>query len=83
VFAYPNPSNQFLNVAIESAVDGQVILQVTDIAGRLVSEQKVNTGKGLQNIAIDLAGNEAGNYLIVLTDQKNIRYNLPVIYTGQ
>jgi hypothetical protein len=83
VRAYPNPSDQLVNISIESAEEGNVQLQLTDISGRLVYTSAVQIKKGFQVLQLDLSGNEAGNYLITVSDREGNHYNLPLIYTGR
>lgn len=66
LLAYPNPSQGELTVIVPQSEQSQVILQVSDLSGRLILEQKGAVDfTGLnQAFRLDLKGRKAGIYLL-------------------
>ena len=57
---YPNPANSVVNVAITTAISGNMQVMVSDMLGR-----KINTAAVVNNkAAIDVSGLAAGCYFI-------------------
>ncbi|MFM7467178.1 MAG: CotH kinase family protein, partial [Crocinitomicaceae bacterium] len=59
---YPNPSNSVVKI---KGLDQSDVLRITDIFGRLITEQSVN-----KNVQIDVSGYESGLYIFELKQQK-------------
>jgi len=59
---YPNPSNSVVKI---KGLDQLDVLRITDIFGRLITEQSVN-----KNVQIDVSGYESGLYIFELKQQK-------------
>jgi hypothetical protein len=75
---YPNPAIDNLTISLEKG-NGNADLIVYDIAGRLVSSNKVNTKSGLINV--DLTKYENGNYIFNLNfeDGKTSNFNVVIV----
>jgi hypothetical protein len=75
---YPNPAIDNLTISLEKG-NGNADLIVYDIAGRLVSSNKVNTNSGLINV--DLTKYENGNYIFNLNfeDGKTSNFNVVIV----
>lgn len=67
---YPNPTTGNLNVLIEDFKNEMLDLRVTDISGRILTEQKVQSSSSFN---IDLSGYSKGIYLIMITDGYQIK----------
>ncbi len=67
ITVYPNPSSALFNVSFETIKQGDVQLEISDLAGRKVltyNEQKVN---GTFTKALNLDGNAKGVYVLKIT----------------
>ena len=60
---YPNPTSGAGYVAIDSEVEQSVRLLITDMQGRMVSDQTLALQSGLQTIELQTAEWPAGLYL--------------------
>ena len=58
--AYPNPTNDYLNVLLEYAEDKQVRVSVVDLNGRKFFERRFAKGQGL--LTLDVSSLESGVY---------------------
>ncbi len=60
ISVYPNPATNIVNVTVSSSVQGQVLIEVLNMMGQLVSSIQATDNKA----AIDVAGLPAGSYLV-------------------
>ena len=68
---YPNPStngNVNINLNLEKA--SNISISVMDINGRIVSNQEVNLGSGLNTVQLD--GLTQGLYLVVISSEYGV-----------
>lgn len=74
--AYPNPTSQSLNVAIDAKDAGNVVIAVTDLAGRTIHTQitYLQTGNSLTTIPVATLAN--GTYMLTITDEKGATASL-------
>jgi len=62
---FPNPiSGNDLNMNIQSGMEGNAIIRIFDVSGRLIRSFNTAVTKGLNNIELTDAVREAGTYLI-------------------
>ncbi len=72
---YPNPSNGLTAIPM-SKVETDMTLQVIDLAGRVVMQQKV--AKGTELVNINTSGIDAGMYMYRLTDGSTVSKAKPM-----
>lgn len=73
---YPNPANDNLNVAFE--IEGDVVITLTDMQGRVVLTSDYSNLSGAQNISIPVASLVSGNYILSIATE-GVSYNESVI----
>ncbi len=59
IMVYPNPANQFVTLELNNS--GVVLIELTDVAGRIITTMKVDTANG-SKVNFDLNGISAGSY---------------------
>jgi endonuclease I len=67
---YPNPTTESLYVKLYVVLHSNSVLQVTDIAGRTIMQQRVNVSD--VNIRLDVKNLSAGRYFIKIANDKQI-----------
>lgn len=72
--AYPNPANNYVNISV--AKEGNAVISLTDLSGRIVSTQNV-TFSG-NNSILDLTTVNSGMYIVnvVFADGKQSKFNV-------
>jgi hypothetical protein len=77
---YPNPSNDFVNIDFEAAVDAETKVELISLDGRVVVTKSINTADGvinpetdklMINQKINLTETNAGLYLVKITENGN------------
>lgn len=61
---YPNPTASFTNVNLYSSVNKNIILRLTNIIGKIVSEVNIHVVSGNNNINLDVSNLKTGIYFI-------------------
>ena len=61
---YPNPTANFTNVNLYSSVNKNIILRLTNIIGKIVSEVNIHVVSGNNNINLDVSNLKNGIYFI-------------------
>ena len=61
---YPNPTASFTNVNLYSSVNKNIILRLTNIIGKIVSEVNIHVLSGNNNINLDVSNLKNGIYFI-------------------
>lgn len=74
---YPNPANTVLRVPMKGFT-GTAVLRIFDLAGSLVSDQKVAVG-GNESIAVDISAISAGTYLFHMEFENGQRSDFRVV----
>ena len=69
VFISPNPANEYCNVRLASKLNGNAIIQLFDITGRVVIEENINNKNETQ---LDLSNLVAGAYFIKVSNDGNV-----------
>jgi hypothetical protein len=72
---YPNPTNGVMYVELQTEIQSQVMLQVTDITGKFIMQQQVEVVPGTNKYSVDLKHLAAGSYVANITDGKTLHYN--------
>jgi hypothetical protein len=68
---YPNPANENLNISINSMVNSNANVVVTDMLGKVVLNVPANLIAGEFNLNINVASLDAGFYTVSVRDAKN------------
>ena len=66
---YPNPVQSALRVELISNEEATELVQVFDLAGRMISSQNTILSKGLNNISLDVNTLSSGTYLIKMGNE--------------
>lgn len=69
VALYPVPARSQVNVAVSGAEAEQLSLQVTDMKGRVLTQQRLSTGGQQQDVQLDVSSWQSGAYILQLRDQ--------------
>jgi PKD repeat protein len=70
---YPNPANNMINLAFKNTISGDAKVDITDITGRVISTQVLNSYVG-RTIAMNVSGMATGMYIVKLTVGNNIYF---------
>ncbi len=68
---YPNPSVDFFNVDINTDSDKEMLIEIFDITGNKITEQKHSLTSGGNTIKTDFDKYSTGIYFVKLTDLSN------------
>ncbi len=68
---YPNPVSESLFVSTNSEIDSKTVLEIYDITGRKVLEQKVNEFEQNSSVKIDVSKLLPGTYVVKFNAAKN------------
>lgn len=70
---YPNPANGEVNVKFENTITSVALVELTDIAGRVVKSWSLEKQIAGQETKLNVAGISAGTYLLsIKTDAKKV-----------
>ncbi|MBE0642335.1 MAG: T9SS type A sorting domain-containing protein, partial [Bacteroidales bacterium] len=61
---YPNPAGNKLMVSFMNEQGGESVIRMIDMAGRIVLPSSYTTGRGMQNVELNLASLSPGTYLL-------------------
>jgi alkaline phosphatase len=64
--AYPNPTNDKLNVEFESKLEGKGTLNMYDSKGSVILSRAIELNKGFNNFNIETAKMTSGNYYLII-----------------
>ena len=78
---FPNPSDGVFEMNVAGLSSGQSLtLKVVDSQGRIIQTREERLGDdGQHNFRIDLSGQSAGMYYIILMDRTNKVYSCKVV----
>jgi hypothetical protein len=68
IATWPNPAVDELNVAVVSAMKGNVTVTITDLDGRTVKTERTSLGGGRSKLRIATSGLNAGMYMLRISD---------------
>jgi len=78
VSIYPNPANSFVNVTINSSINGVANVNVVDLSGKIVYNSTIGLVSGEQTLNIDLSNLNKGMYMVIVnSDTQN--YNTKLV----
>ncbi|MCY7408712.1 MAG: T9SS type A sorting domain-containing protein [Chitinophagales bacterium] len=66
---FPNPTSDLLTITTTKTLNNRVTITITDISGKILSEQKENFLNG--NCSIDVSAFSQGIYLMNILSEKN------------
>ena len=69
---YPNPAQQSVNIAFAPTKAQQITMQITDITGKILINEKLGLIENSINQQIDVSNWTAGNYFVKLIGEKEI-----------
>lgn len=69
---FPNPGNGVFNVRLGSYSGGSLLIEVSDMSGRIIRRAQVGAGNGWGTIRVDLGRVAQGMYIIKITDGQKI-----------
>jgi hypothetical protein len=73
VSVFPNPVKDVATLTIDLVQDGDVLISITDAAGKQVKQIQVNGNKGLNTKKIDMLSMASGTYLLKVTTGTEIK----------
>jgi hypothetical protein len=62
--AYPNPTNDVLNVDFSTDINQDYVITLTDATGRVAFSESNTATQGLNNLKIDVKGLTSGLYML-------------------
>ena len=69
---YPNPTNDFVNIAFTLENSSDVSIRLTNIQGQVISQIKIEGISGIQTATLDLSNQSTGMYFITVTNDKGV-----------
>lgn len=76
---YPNPTNDMVNLEIQSKTSGKLKLIVSDASGRELKNSESTVKSGVNVIQLDLSTFPSGIYLVTISNDKDINFTKKVI----
>ena len=67
---YPNPTNGLITLILQSKITDDILIEITDITGKIIFGKKIQSFTGRIETAIDMAFYGSGVYLLSLTNSK-------------
>lgn len=61
---YPNPATDKVTLTLEATQDTTASIHVMDISGRLVQQQTIETGRGINIATVDISNLQSGMYIV-------------------
>jgi hypothetical protein len=71
---YPNPTSSELYIDIASELNTQVVANITDVNGKVVTSSVFKLEKGNNKNKMNLGDLPNGNYIVKITDGKTLNY---------
>ena len=76
---YPNPSNGFFNFKYSDTLNGYILLQVYDKAGKIVYQKSRYHTKGINILNLDLSFLKANAYYLKCTSNRSVTSQMIII----
>lgn len=83
VTLYPNPSTDYVNISMQTAQSGQVLLRLYDASGRMVQSEKFGVSAGANSYELRFAGEQAGVFMVQLILPDGSVMNRTIIRVGK
>jgi len=77
---YPNPSNGIVNLIFQSSFTSDVLIELTDVMGRMVFTKKYESFNGREESVLDVSTYEKGVYLLSIKNSKGLISKKVVVY---
>jgi len=72
---FPNPIMDLLNIQFESANEGNVLIQIINVQGKILFQQRFTNQTGINNLSIPLESFQKGLYLCQLIHGNKLEIN--------
>ena len=69
---FPNPTEEMINLKINSLNSGSVNMRISDVAGKMIRNEKLDLNQGENIKQIDISNLNNGLYLIFLSNESNV-----------
>jgi len=69
VTVYPNPTNDIVTINYNLEDSSNVVLQLTNIQGQVISQTKLDKSNGLQTDTLNLSNQSSGMYFVSITTE--------------
>ncbi len=76
---YPNPASDYMNIDFTSMTNDDVQLFITDINGKVIKEDKINSETGFNYKRVDLRDMMSGTYFVIAKTSKKTETKMLVI----
>lgn len=76
---YPNPAANELFIKLVVPSEKDALVEIKDIYGRVVYEQKINLNQGVDNNYVNTTNFASGTYIVTITSGNSISENIKVI----
>ena len=76
IFIAPNPATDNLNIQFTDKLNGDILIQLFDITGRMMIEKNINNKHETQ---IDISNLNEGTYIIKISNAGNVLYRNKII----
>jgi len=70
VSVYPNPANDYINIALHTERDNQITASWVNQAGQIIKTEEIALGAGLSEAALSLSDMEPGVYILQLNNSE-------------
>ena len=80
---YPNPASNELFVLLAIPNEKDALIDIKDILGRTVYQQKIDLNQGFENIYINSTDFAAGTYIVNVTCGNSFIQTIKVIITNK
>jgi hypothetical protein len=82
-FIFPNPASNELYVSIVSPNNKEALLEIKDILGRSIYQQKIDLTQGVENTYINTSDFANGTYIVSVSYGNSSSENTKVVITGK
>jgi hypothetical protein len=72
IIVYPNPANEYFEVEFTSASKGATLLQLSDLSGRLILSQAIESTQGENQARVDVSHFSKGVYMLNLIQNETV-----------
>jgi hypothetical protein len=76
---YPNPATQNTYLALNSLKEGKGWVRITDLSGRVLSQEQIVVAEGTRLFTLNLRDLAAGQYIVTVNSADGQVYNLPLV----